>query len=122
MATEVDKNLCALCHAAGQDKRFLMVDCFYQLTEVVPEFQVIRNPSGRDHYGMWICKTCRGRLLEHLKVWHDECVQMRGLPKDSDGAPVDDDPQRNIPVRLNGATLMMTKEEFERFEKYRQQQ
>lgn len=114
-----DPDLCMLCHAYGADKRSLFVACGYAVYEAVPEAislhacpnEVLRNRG----YYLLLCKSCRSRLLGHMQQWRDECVALRGQPKDHDGHIEDDDPERNIPVRVNGAVVMMTTEEYAHF-------
>jgi hypothetical protein len=115
-----DQDLCMLCHAHGQDKRSLFLDCFYAVNEVVPEALNLSqtldgNGQPRRGYYLRLCKTCRGRLLETLRTWADDCRTMRPLPKDGDGAPQDENPDRNIPVRIDGATVKMTPEEYAQY-------
>lgn len=111
----LDMGKCQLCEAAGPDMRSLFVGCGYAVHEVVEEsicLSGIESLHDRGHF-LRICKTCRGRLLEHMRVWAEECRAMRGIPKDSDGSPVEQDPERNIPVRVHGAVVMMTRKEYE---------
>lgn len=110
----LDEDACQLCDAQGADKRSLFIDCFYAVYEVVPEAIDISDAGlerGRGYY-LRICKSCRGRLLGKLQEWRNECVSRRGLPKDHDGNDAWDEPERNIPVRVNGATQMITEHEY----------
>jgi hypothetical protein len=115
----LDQDVCQLCDAKGEDKRSLFIDCMYDVQEVVPDAinlhyvdTFVKHQQG---YYMRLCKTCRGRLLEHMRVWAEECKQMRGLPKDSDGLPEYNDPERNIPMRINGTVVMMTRAEYDAY-------
>lgn len=113
----LDGDLCQLCHAYGEDKRSLWIDCGYDVAEVVPEMMDTRcfedpDAAKRGHY-LRFCKSCRGRLLSAMKEWRRECIALRGTPKDHDGHVEDDDPERNIPVRVNGAIVMLTHEEWD---------
>ena len=108
-----DQSVCMLCGAKGEDKRSLWIDCFYAVHEV-PDDQKVAHNRG---YYLRICKTCRGRLLEHLRTWGNECRTMRELPKDSDGSPEFTDPDRNIPVRMHGTTVVLTREEWDRLQR-----
>lgn len=113
----LDAEECMLCNAYGADKRSLFIDCGYAIHEVVPEAPDIRAlvlDRGRGYY-LLICKSCRGRLLGALQGWANECRSLRGLPKDHDGNLSEDDPERNIPVRINGAIRMLTRDEYEAF-------
>jgi hypothetical protein len=91
---ELDGDLCQLCNAYGADKRSLILACFYDVTEVVPEAidltDVAGALKGRGYY-LRLCKSCRGRLLGMLKGWRNECIALRGLPKDHDGGIEDED-------------------------------
>jgi hypothetical protein len=111
-----DEDLCMLCGAYGADKRSLRITCLYAIHEVVPEALELTDVPGPDRwhgYYLRICKSCRGRLLDHLGAWRNECVSMREVPKNHDGAPEDTPPGRDIPVRINGRTVMMALEEYE---------
>lgn len=105
-----DHDLCQCCHAYGSDKRSLFVACFYQIDEMIPEFIDLHNTdSPQRGYYMRICKTCRARFLRHLEQWYEEGVRRRKLTKDHDGEAYGEyGPEANIPVRINGATVMMT--------------
>jgi len=122
---EHDGDLCMACHSYGADKRSLMVTCFYDIKELVPEFINLSgcheedNPLRRFHY-MRICKTCRGRFLKMLKEWFRYCTNFRDTPKNHDGCVEEFDEERNIPVRINGATVMMDEEEFKQYNKEKQ--
>src|SRR5690606_30505704 len=108
-----------LCHAEGKDKRFLTMSCGYAVDEMVPEMKRLDRdayPNMWAPFGINLCKSCRARLLGHMQQWRDECVALRGRPKDHDGHLEDEyDPDRNIPVRVNGVTQMMTADEYEAF-------
>lgn len=113
---ELDQEQCLLCGAQGPDKRSLWIDCFYAVHEVVPEAIDLSGVGGdikhRGYY-LLICKSCRARLLAHLEAWRTESVALRELPKDSDGDLLQaDEPGRDIPVRVHGATVMMTAVEY----------
>lgn len=114
---DLDGDLCQLCHAYGADKRNLFLTCLYAVHEVVPEaidtYAVEMLPEERrgDYY-LRICKACRAGFLNHLQQWRNERVALRGMPKDHDGYVDDDDPERTIPYRVNGATVMLTREEW----------
>lgn len=113
---ESDGDLCMLCDAYGADKRSLFIDCFYAVDEAVPEALDIAEADidGHKHgYYLRICKSCRGRLLGALRVWADECRSYRGLPKDHDGDFEIQDPDAVIPVRIDGTTRMLTREEYD---------
>jgi len=100
---ERNEDLCMLCHAYGEDKRSLFISCFYAVEEAVPE-AIDLSGCGKEWedrgYYLRICKSCRARLLGMLREWRNECVSFRDLPKDHDGGIEDDDPERNIPMKL----------------------
>ena len=118
---QLDRDSCQLCHAHGEDKRSLFISCLYAVHEVLPEaidlFDVpMEGVSEGQHRGYYlnICKSCRAGLLSHLKAWRNECVAKRDEPMDHDGNIQPTDPDRNIPVRINGAIQMLTREEWDR--------
>lgn len=121
---EHDGDLCMLCHAYGADKRNLFMSCLYDLKEVVPEFidmSDVDKAAGNDFYRGYylrICKSCRGALLGHLRRWAAERRNLRNTPKNHDGRVLDDHPIQNIPVRVDGAVVMMSEHEYRL---YRQQ-
>jgi len=123
---ELDGDLCQLCHAYGADKRSLFIDCFYDIHEVVPEaidlFAVEGELMKRGYY-LRICKACRGALLGHLQQWRQERIALRDVPKDHDGNPEesDGDTRELIPVRINGATIMMNEYEYSEYKRKREQ-
>ena len=112
----LDWDACQLCESRGPDRRSLIVNCGYAVHEVIPEaidVHSVPDMEGRGYF-LRICKSCRGALLGHLQAWRDERVARRGLPMDEDG---DDDgthdPERCIPVREHGATVWLTREEWD---------
>lgn len=110
---------CQLCGAAGEDKRSLYLSMFYALEEVVPEAidlnAVHREGSG---YFLRLCKDCRARLLGHLRVWAGECREKRGAVMDTDGhLELPEDPDRNIPIRQDGALRNLTRAEWDERQK-----
>lgn len=111
-----DTDLCMLCHAYGEDKRSLFIDCFYAVDEVVPEALDIAEVEGRQGYYLRICKSCRAALLGRLREWRDERVARRDIPKDHDGEDEDWDAEADIPVRINGAVVMLTREQFDEYQ------
>lgn len=112
----LDADKCQLCGAEGPDKRTLLMSCFYALEEAVPEFIDLTDTNllvdNLGFYYLRICKTCRGDLLGRLKQWGDERRARRGLPMDHDGGETDVEDERCIPVRVDGATVMMTYKEY----------
>ena len=113
-------DLCMLCHAYGSDKRSLFLRCLYAVNEAVPEaidtFAVETLPEAlRGFYYLRICKSCRGRLLGHLRDWRGECMVMRPVLKDHDGSPELESEEPLVPVRIDGAIVRMTQEDYERW-------
>lgn len=109
----LDPERCMLCGAQGPDKRSLYLDCFYAIHEVLPEAIDLTRCGVEAHergYYLLICKACRGRLLATLAMWRAECLAMRGQPLDSDGTL--EEPDKDIPVRILGATVMMSDDEW----------
>jgi hypothetical protein len=115
---ELDQDRCQCCWAQGPDMRSLLIECGYEISEVVPEFislaKIENAPVNRGYY-MRICKTCRARLLGILNHWFASGEALRDVPKDSDGVPENPDPNANIPVRINGAVVMLNAEEYAEF-------
>ena len=114
----MSKDICQLCEAEGPDKRTLLIECFYELTEVVPELETATF-GNRKIYRLRICKSCRGRLIGHLAEWRKECVARRNIPKDHDGNDTYEEEFVNIPVRLYGTTVMMTPQQYEEYSRAR---
>jgi hypothetical protein len=117
---EHDSDLCMICHARGGDMRSFFISMFYALSEVAPEFVNIDKvhetipdfPFQRGYY-LRICKTCRGEIMQSIKEAINSRRSLRDTPKDSDGEVEEFNPARNIPVRMNGRTVMMTPEEYD---------
>ena len=109
---EHDESLCQLCHAQGNDKRYLQMRCMYAIDEVVPE---MTRSEDSNLFGMNICKNCRADLLEALGTWRMLCIGKRAFPKDHDGNPLQN--FGNIPVRRNGVSVMLTEEEYDQWVK-----
>ena len=120
---QLDGDTCQLCDARGADKRSLFLSCFYAIQEVLPEAIDMRWIDGYEERGYFlrICKSCRARLLGHLRQWREECVALRELPKDHDGYADEEyvlvihDPRATIPVRVDGAVIYMTPEQHEQY-------
>lgn len=108
---QMDGDLCMLCHAYGQDKRNLRVECMYAVEEVVPEALSLRD-EGAHYYYLRICKSCRGALLDHMATWREERVALRGRPKDHDGHLEDQDYTGLVCVRHNGRVIYVTEDEW----------
>lgn len=113
----VDHDLCMLCGAYGSDKRTLLIRTGYEMKEAVEELldtkDVEELPEAiRGFYYLNMCKSCRASLLGHMRDWAIERRAMRGTPMDHDGNSEDEEPDRNIPVRIDGGIRMMTMDEY----------
>lgn len=113
----LDGDLCQLCYAYGCDKRSLVVDCFYAVHELVPEaidLHLVEGRLNKRGYYLRICKRCRGEFLMAMQRWARERMTHRAELKDHDGDTLDDeDEERCVPMRVAGATVMMTVEQAE---------
>ena len=108
----LDNDLCMLCNAYGADKRSLFISCLYQINEAVPEAIDLFDTEFKDRgWFVRICKECRGKLLEHLRDWRNECVERQSIPKDHDGGDLWDE-EATIAVRIAGRTVWMTEEQY----------
>lgn len=118
-----DRDLCMLCGAYGADKRSLLIYCGYVVAEAVPEAIDIHDVEAvharhKDGYFLRICKSCRAALLGHLEQWRNERAALRDRPKDHDGHVYDAFAEyvgETIPVRIHGAVVTMTPEQFEEY-------
>ncbi len=84
----LDEAQCMLCGAHGNDKRNLIVDCMYDINEVVPEALSLHLVEGRlQGHGFYlrICKSCRGGFLSMMGKWAETRKALRDLPKGHDG-------------------------------------
>lgn len=120
---EGDENLCMLCHAYGPDKRSFLINCGYDVKEAIPEALDLHLVEDLSGYYLRVCKCCRGYLLEGLKRVADHRRYMRekgGLS--SDGEPDNFDEEAAIYVRINGANVCMTPDQFERYKAQKQAQ
>lgn len=107
---KADEQLCMLCWAYGNDKRSLFVSCFYAVHEAVPEAIDLKERG----YYLRICKACRGDFLGKMRQWADERRALRDTPKDHDGHVSEENPEANIPVRIDGAIVMLTREQWDK--------
>ena len=104
---------CDLCHAEGPDMRTLGMFCCYQMNEIIPE---MTNNQGhtKQEYRMTVCKNCRGELLDSMAEWRRLAISRRAIDKDSDGEPLSStNPDANIPVRVSGRNILMTRDEYD---------
>lgn len=109
---ENEKDVCVLCGADGQDKRTLVVDCFYDMTEAASEFAKVPGSFlyHSNGYHMRICKSCRAGFIGAVREWVADSKAKRGLPMDGDGNLECAD--GHIPVRVDGAVVYMTDEQY----------
>ena len=117
---ELDSDLCQVCHAYGADKRSFMIRTGYDMAEGVPEFVDMFAVPGKEElkgfFFLNICKSCRGDLIGSIITWFKHRSALRGEPKDHDGyLDSGSDEDRNIPVRINGAIVMMNTEEYDAY-------
>lgn len=114
--TATDGDTCALCAAPdGPDLRTLRIGCLYDLSEVSDLFQPVlaqidRVEKQQTLWTMKICKDCRGDFMGVLRQFID--TQMATMV---DRACEELNPERNIPVRVDGRTMMMTEPEWRHF-------
>ena len=115
---ELDEELCMICHAYGPDKRSLVIRCFYGIHEFVPEaldMELVDGFKSGDYF-LRICKVCRSGFLVAMEDWRNVRVSLRGEPKDSDGGIGYDEYEGSmIPVRIAGATVMITPDQYEEY-------
>ena len=107
-----DEALCMICWAYGNDKRSLFLSCFYAVHEAIPEAIDLASCGEKlkdRGYYLRICKSCRASLLDHLRRWADERRTLRDTPKDHDGHIDYANPEANIPVRIDGAIVMLNR-------------
>ena len=113
---ELDEDLCMICHAYGPDKRNLVIRCFYAIHEFVPEaldMRLVEGFTSGDYY-LRVCKVCRSGFLVAMADWRDVRVALRAEPKDSDGDIGYNEYEGDmIPVRIAGATVMLTPDQYE---------
>ncbi len=84
----LNSDQCQLCFAVGADKRTLLLDCFYDISEAIPEaidLAEVEGPLKGLGYYLRICKACRADLLSKLEVWDAARRARRDVPKDHDG-------------------------------------
>jgi len=89
--------VCVRCGEVGQDRRTLRMECFYQMDELSVPFM-----KGDDEYTLRVCKDCRGSWLQAIESWFNS-FEKKEVNFDA-----------NIPYRINGATVMLTIEEYKK--------
>ena len=95
--------ICEICDETGEDRRTLEMSYLYDLTEVGLE-----RRDGLRGYTKRTCKQCRGDLLEFIDFWTSGEVAARRKVREESS------PERNVPVRMHGRTVMLTRDEYKR--------
>ena len=102
---------CQICNQEGQGLRRLYLQYLYDLSEISDKLKkeevTVRFADGHEvknvFWTICTCKECRGDFLEILRHWTSgEFVTQ-----------TKDDPERNIPVRVDGRVVMMNTEEWQ---------
>lgn len=95
---------CQVCEALGDDRRTLVISCGYDLHEVSKKFA--RTPDDRHaQFMLLVCKDCRGDFLGVLRRW----VAKEFILKQEESS------DRNIPLRVDGRIIMLTKAEWDAY-------
>lgn len=124
---------CARCGEVGDDRRTLWMACLYDMLELklpfvqkaiqgivmkhvrdkeiasfkvkVPEFEPIEGAEPRqwNFFTLLVCKDCRGEWMEAIAAWFK-------APK----ARYEPDETHDIPVRKNGRTIFLSREEYDK--------
>lgn len=92
--------LCPICGDEGPDHRTVAIDCMYDLSEAGLD-ELPRTAGAPRRFGARVCKGCRGDLIGALRVW-----RQGGMRQEVEVG--------TIPVRMDGATRMVTRAEYER--------
>jgi hypothetical protein len=93
---------CQICGKEDNDCRTLRLRYLYNLSEISDKFQLEKTEDDT-LYSLRTCKDCRGSFLGLLRYW------VEGNLVEAETT----DPAKNIPVRVNGRTVMMNKEEWQ---------
>lgn len=108
--------ICQVCtNETYGDSRTLRISCLYDLSEVSDAFTVVQaKVEGVDRpqnlFCLTICKDCRGNLLGLLRQFIDSG------PSTMVEREVEElNPERNIPVRVDGRSIMLTHDEWMRW-------
>lgn len=98
---------CQRCGNPGEDRRTLLMGCFYRLEELGIPFG---EQNGR--YALRVCKRCRGEWMQAIKEWFH--ARPQGEDSDCNGADPHAAPScgSGIFVRENGTTREVTEEEW----------
>jgi len=86
---------CTKCkEETNGDIRYLRMKCLYDMNELNIPFE-----EDQGLFIIGVCKRCRGDWMQAIENWFNEPVK-----EDSDSA--------TVPVRIKGATVMMTLDEY----------
>jgi len=101
------------CQVCGTDtfgdQRTVRIAMLYDLTEAGLEINgniILDNGEQRSTFGATVCKNCRGDLIGLLRRWRAGEFSNPQEEWDDEGHI------RNIPVRIDGSTRMMSVTEF----------
>src|SRR5262245_5379883 len=89
---------CQVCGEEGQDRRRLTLGYGFVLTEASAKLV----PNGDGTYSILTCKSCRTGFISLLRAW---CAGLLG-------SAFGNNPDATIPYRLDGATMMLTPDEY----------
>lgn len=99
MSREEDCSICK--EGPDPDLRTVAISCGYDLHEAGLQ----RWPDGT--YGTVVCKSCRADLIGLLRYWYSGKAHLQAaVNAAAKAAPA------TIPYRQDGATVMLTEEEF----------
>lgn len=116
---------CQVCGITHPDTRTLRIGHGYDLSEVSRKFERIEIAectkgetiiSTVPAWTVVTCKDCRGDLMTLLRQWFRDGPSRR-LERELDDAMID--AERNIPVRVDGRTVMMTYPEWQQYREER---
>jgi hypothetical protein len=108
---EPEGERCARCGEVGQDRRTLWMSCLYAMEETGIPFDTPDPDASPYHirfYTLRVCKACRGQWLAAIKEWFHNVP----APPEEDGD--------TIYVRELGATVVISRAEWDRRQKERQ--
>lgn len=101
---------CEVCGQDGNDRRTVAIDMLYDLTEAGLR-ELPRTSGAPRRYGARVCKDCRGDLIGLLRLWRQGKMRNRVDDPAPDVDAVGN--ERNIPVRQDGRTVMLSLSEYE---------
>lgn len=97
----MSKEICQRCGENDYDRRTLWMACFYAMNELGLPFD--EREISKDHakfFTLRVCKDCRGDWMGAIKTWFND-------------KPVRESCGSGIFVRRNGATVEITREEWD---------